>query len=102
MKISVNPGKSISVGTTTATTTTSLLLAWSGAALAFPHRPEPNGWRSVLSGFSGSVSHNFGVDSTGHTVQQLGVQFGKSIHFIDASIGNISDSRSFHNVPDHK
>lgn len=45
-----------------------------------PHWPESN-WRStVLSGFTRTVTHNFGVDSATHTVQQFSIQLGQSVH----------------------
>ena len=56
----------------------------------------------VLSGFSGSVSDHFGVNSARHTVVQLRVELRKHIKRIDRGLGDIPDGSSFNDVPNHK
>jgi len=60
-------------------------------------------WRSpVLSALPGPVPDNFGVDSAGNAVVQLGVQFGEGIASVDAVVSDIPDGCSLDNVPDDK
>ena len=56
----------------------------------------------VLSGFSGSVSDHFGVNSARHTVVQLRVELRKDIKRVDWGLGDIPDGSSFNDVPNHK
>ena len=46
----------------------------------YSHWPEADGRSAVLSGFTRTVTHDLGVDCAAHTVQQLGIQLGESIH----------------------
>merc|ERR1719239_1691549 len=82
--------------------TLSTLLSLSVGALTFPNWPEPDWWSSVLSCLSGPISHNFRVNSTRDTVQELCIQLRKGVHFIHTSFRNISNSSSFYNIPDDK
>lgn len=42
------------------------------------------------------------MDGAAHTVVELGVEFRKSIHFVDAGILDVTDGCSLNNVPDNK
>merc|ERR1740129_1142435 len=63
---------------------------------------KPRRRSSVLSRLARPIPHNLGVDSAGHTVVELRIQFGKLVARVDASLRDSPDSSSLHNVPDHE
>lgn len=66
------------------------------------HWSESDWWGTVFAGLAGTIPHNFRVNGTRDAVEQLGIQFGKSINFINTGIWNVSHSCSFHNISDDK
>jgi len=42
------------------------------------------------------------VDSAGDAVVELSIQLGQLVASVDASLRNVPDCSSFHNVPDHE
>ena len=56
--------------------------------ITYPNWPEPDWWSSVLSCLSGPISHNFRVNSTGDTVQELRIQLRKGVHWRKIEIYN--------------
>merc|ERR1719234_962824 len=81
--------------------------AWRASWLARPWslrgtilETEPWRWRTILSRLPASVPHHLGVDGTGDTVVELGVQLGKLVACVDACLRYVSHCSSFNNVPD--
>merc|ERR1740129_1554666 len=63
---------------------------------------EPRRRSSVLSRLARPIPHNLGVDSAGHAVVELRIQFGKLVARVDAGLRDIPNGSSLHDVPDHK
>merc|ERR1719315_443071 len=59
-------------------------------------------WGPVLSALPRPVPHDFGVDGTGHAVVELSVEFWEGVSLVNAVVGDITDGRGLHNVPNDK
>merc|ERR1711881_578077 len=63
---------------------------------------EPGRRSAVLTRLPGPVPHHLGVDRAGNAVVKLGIQLGQLVTGVDAGLGDVTDSGSLHNIPDHE
>ena len=49
-------------------------------AVTYHAWPEPWWWGPVPAGLFGTITDNFGVNSTAHTVVKLSIEFWESVH----------------------
>ena len=62
--------------------------------------PEPRRWSAILPCLFGAVANDLGVDSTAHTVHQLGIDLGGHVTVVNGRLVQISDGSRLDDVAD--